>query len=177
MADSQNTYQNDVKIKSGNSFWKTLVGIIAAVVIGICGYGYVDTEIDKAYEEGYSDAKITEYNKGFNQGKNQGESLGYSRGYSAGYKEAREKYETTNKSSGSSSKNSGNSGKNSNGSNSYSSNNEKEYSYVLNKNTKKFHYSSCHSVKQMADHNKRFHNGTRTEVIEMGYSPCGNCHP
>ena len=92
MADSQNTYQNDVKIKSGNSFWKTLVGIIAAVVIGICGYGYVDTEIDKAYEEGYADAKITEYNKGFNQGKKQGESLGYSRGYSTGYKEAREKY-------------------------------------------------------------------------------------
>lgn len=177
MADSQNTYQNDVKVKSENSFWKTLVGIIAAVVVAVCGYGYVDTEIDKAYEEGYEAAKVAEYNKGFNQGKKQGESLGYSNGYSVGYKEASEKYENTNKSSGSSGKNSGSSGKNYSGSNNYSSNNEKEYSYILNKNTDKFHYSWCHSVNQMKEKNKIYFSGTRTQVINKGYSPCGNCNP
>ena len=49
--------------------------------------------------------------------------------------------------------------------------------YVLNTNTKKFHYPSCRSVKQMSEKNKAFYNGTRDEVIAMGYSSCGNCHP
>ncbi len=47
--------------------------------------------------------------------------------------------------------------------------------YVLNTNTKKFHYPSCKSVKQMSDKNKAYYNGTRDEVIAMGYDPCGNC--
>lgn len=50
-------------------------------------------------------------------------------------------------------------------------------SYILNKNTKKFHYSWCPSVAQMKEKNKRTYEGTRTELISMGYSPCGNCHP
>lgn len=49
--------------------------------------------------------------------------------------------------------------------------------YVLNTNTKKFHYPSCKSVKQMSEQNKSFFTGTRAEVINMGFDPCGNCHP
>ena len=49
--------------------------------------------------------------------------------------------------------------------------------YVLNTNTKKFHYPSCSSVKKMSEKNKAYHIGTRDEVIAMGYDPCGNCHP
>lgn len=49
--------------------------------------------------------------------------------------------------------------------------------YVLNTNTKKFHYPSCSSVKRMSEKNKSFFTGTRDEVIVMGYDPCGNCHP
>ena len=49
--------------------------------------------------------------------------------------------------------------------------------YVLNLNTKKFHYPSCKSVKQMKDKNKGYYTGTRDEVIAKGYDPCGNCHP
>ena len=49
--------------------------------------------------------------------------------------------------------------------------------YVLNTNTKKFHYPSCSSVKKMSEKNKSFFTGTRDEVIAMGYDPCGNCHP
>ena len=49
--------------------------------------------------------------------------------------------------------------------------------YILNKNTKKFHISSCKSVKQMKDSNKIEFNGTREEVISKGYVPCGNCKP
>ncbi len=49
--------------------------------------------------------------------------------------------------------------------------------YVLNANTRKFHYPSCRSVKQMKESNKVFFTGTRDEVIAKGYKPCGNCHP
>ncbi len=52
-----------------------------------------------------------------------------------------------------------------------------KYDYVLNKNTKKFHYPSCNSVASMSEANKEFYNGTRDELIADGYKPCGNCHP
>lgn len=49
--------------------------------------------------------------------------------------------------------------------------------YILNKNTKKFHYPECRSVKQMKEKNKKYYTGTREECIGMGYDPCGNCNP
>lgn len=49
--------------------------------------------------------------------------------------------------------------------------------YVLNKNTKKFHYPSCSSVDQMKEKNKLHYVWTREEVIRRGYEPCGRCHP
>ncbi len=51
------------------------------------------------------------------------------------------------------------------------------YTYILNTNTYKFHSPFCRDVKKMADYNKLEYNGTRDEVIAMGYSPCGHCHP
>lgn len=47
--------------------------------------------------------------------------------------------------------------------------------FIANKNTKKFHYPYCGSVKQMKDKNKRELNCSREEAIQQGYSPCGNC--
>ena len=52
-----------------------------------------------------------------------------------------------------------------------------ETDYILNTNTKKFHYTDCRSVKQMKDKNKKYYTGTREECIGMGYDPCGNCRP
>ena len=49
--------------------------------------------------------------------------------------------------------------------------------YVLNTNTMKFHYPSCSSVASMAEHNKEYVETSREELIEAGYSPCGNCEP
>ena len=49
--------------------------------------------------------------------------------------------------------------------------------YVLNTNTKKFHYPYCRSVKQMSGKNKAYHTGTRDEVLAMGFVPCKNCNP
>lgn len=52
-----------------------------------------------------------------------------------------------------------------------------EQTYILNNNTKKFHYPSCSSAKKIKDSNKGSFTGARDELIERGYSPCGNCHP
>ena len=49
--------------------------------------------------------------------------------------------------------------------------------YILNRNTYKFHYPYCKSVKQMKEKNKIYYTGTRDEVLAMGYVPCKNCNP
>ena len=54
---------------------------------------------------------------------------------------------------------------------------EKTTDYVLNTNTKKFHYASCSSAKQIKETNKGYYSGTRDELIAMGYDPCGRCLP
>ena len=54
---------------------------------------------------------------------------------------------------------------------------QNQISYVANKNTKKFHYSDCPSVKQMSDKNKVYITATSEEMKNKGYSPCGNCNP
>lgn len=50
-------------------------------------------------------------------------------------------------------------------------------SYILNTNSKKFHYPTCSSVGQMKDANKQEYTGSRDDLIAEGYSPCGRCHP
>jgi competence protein ComEC len=49
--------------------------------------------------------------------------------------------------------------------------------YIANTNTKKFHYPDCYSVTRMKESNKWYFTGSRDELIELGYSPCGNCKP
>lgn len=49
--------------------------------------------------------------------------------------------------------------------------------YVLNTNTKKFHYPSCSSVTEMRSKNRRDVNVTRDEIIAQGYNPCKRCNP
>lgn len=52
-----------------------------------------------------------------------------------------------------------------------------ESTYILNTNTKKFHYPSCSSVKQMSDKNKQTYTGSRDDLISQGYDPCKKCNP
>lgn len=53
----------------------------------------------------------------------------------------------------------------------------KTYSYILNTNTKKFHYPSCSSVKTIKPKNYATFEGTREEILNKGYESCGRCHP
>ena len=54
---------------------------------------------------------------------------------------------------------------------------EKSQTYILNTNTKKFHYPSCSSVDSMKDKNKQEYTGSRDDIIAMGYDPCKRCYP
>lgn len=49
--------------------------------------------------------------------------------------------------------------------------------YILNTNTGKFHYPDCESVKDMSDWNRQEIEAARSELIERGFTPCGNCKP
>lgn len=54
---------------------------------------------------------------------------------------------------------------------------EKENTYILNTNTKKFHESWCSSVKKMSEKNKKIYTGERSNVTSQGYIPCKICNP
>lgn len=49
--------------------------------------------------------------------------------------------------------------------------------YILNTNTKVFHYPHCKSVNQMSEKNKKYSYDSRDEIESQGYKSCGNCHP
>lgn len=49
--------------------------------------------------------------------------------------------------------------------------------YILNTNTKKFHYPDCSSAERMNESNKKSFTGDRAELISQGYSPCSRCNP
>lgn len=49
--------------------------------------------------------------------------------------------------------------------------------YVLNTRTGKFHYPSCRDVSRMSEENRVDFFGTRKEVINRNYTPCGHCKP
>ena len=52
-----------------------------------------------------------------------------------------------------------------------------DVTYVLNKNSKKFHSPSCSSVKKIKEKNKEFSSQTAEELVAAGYDPCGSCKP
>ena len=54
---------------------------------------------------------------------------------------------------------------------------DNKVTYILNTNTKKFHYPDCPSVEDMKKKNKKLFTGSCDDAIELGYSPCGKCKP
>lgn len=49
--------------------------------------------------------------------------------------------------------------------------------YILNTNSKKFHYASCPSVARMKKENQEKYTGNRSDLIAQGYEPCKKCNP
>ena len=55
------------------------------------------------------------------------------------------------------------------------SNNKVPTTYIINKNSKKFHLPDCSSVKDMKPQNKKESDKTREELEDLGYIPCKAC--
>ncbi len=49
--------------------------------------------------------------------------------------------------------------------------------YILNIDSMKFHEVGCWSADTISPENKSTYEGTRDELINKGYSPCGHCDP
>lgn len=49
--------------------------------------------------------------------------------------------------------------------------------FVLNNNSKRFHYPDCASVAQILEKNREDVVASRDELIARGFKPCGNCQP
>ena len=49
--------------------------------------------------------------------------------------------------------------------------------YILNTKTKKFHLPGCPYAENMQEENRELFEGSREELLEQGYSPCGRCGP
>lgn len=52
-----------------------------------------------------------------------------------------------------------------------------EYTYIVNNGSMRFHYEWYDSVDHITESNKAEITGTREQLIEQGYKPCGECHP
>lgn len=52
-----------------------------------------------------------------------------------------------------------------------------EFTYIYNKNTKKFHYEWCNSVEDIKEKNKGTFTGTSEQMEKKGYQPCKRCNP
>ncbi len=48
--------------------------------------------------------------------------------------------------------------------------------YVLNTNSKKIHLPDCSSAKSMSDKNREEYFGTKEELLNKGYTECGQCN-
>lgn len=54
---------------------------------------------------------------------------------------------------------------------------EEEGTYILNTNTKKFHFPSCNNVDRISDKNREEYSGNREALIDDRYEPSGCCNP
>lgn len=52
-----------------------------------------------------------------------------------------------------------------------------ECDYVLNNKSMKFHIPDCSGVENIGKSNRKKYTGTREDLIDKGYKPCGTCNP
>ena len=52
-----------------------------------------------------------------------------------------------------------------------------ETEYILNTNSMKFHDPDCEWAQKISDRNRQDYTGSREDLIEQGYTPCGGCNP
>jgi len=52
-----------------------------------------------------------------------------------------------------------------------------EAKYVLNIKSWKFHDPDCPGLAQMNAKNRENYDGSRSDLVKLGYEPCGTCKP
>ena len=52
-----------------------------------------------------------------------------------------------------------------------------EGSYILNTGSRKFHLPGCSGAEKISSKNRETYHGSRQDLIDMGYKPCGSCKP
>ncbi len=52
-----------------------------------------------------------------------------------------------------------------------------ECSYILNKNTHKFHYKHCYTIDLMSQNSKVYCDDSRESIVNHNYTPCMKCKP
>lgn len=52
-----------------------------------------------------------------------------------------------------------------------------EITYVVNTNTRKFHYPSCSSAGEIKEKNRQDSTKTRDQLVSEGFVPCKRCNP
>ncbi len=148
---------------------KNLIIGVLSLSIGLgSGFAIQHGNYDKGYDKGYDEGYVIGHKKGVNEGHDEGIKIGYN--------EARF-YNSTGRHSSKSSTADTYTGYYEKWDNTSDTSDNVTYTYVGNKNTKKFHKPSCSSVKQMKDSNKKYFDCSRDEIIDNGYSPCGRCNP
>lgn len=137
--------------------------ILLAVFVGIQIYKF-------GYENGFDSGHAGWYNKGYLEGREDG----YKSGLDAGFEQAKAELSADFTSDASETEEQRTSEQQA------ESGDETvpaEYSFVLNKNSKRFHSPDCKSTLNMKEENKEYYTGTREEMIQKGYKPCGSCKP
>lgn len=166
-----------VGLETGEGFFGVIENIASKVELD--PFASIKEEaFERGREAGFKAGERSGYNNGLRDGKRQmlqelsEEGKTYDAGYNDGYKKGKE----DGKSGGAkivwpSSDNSSEETK------PESEPEVPSVSYVLNKNTKKFHLIWCASVGDIKSSNRWDFSGTREEVIAMGYVPCKRCNP
>lgn len=54
---------------------------------------------------------------------------------------------------------------------------DEKVTYIINTNSGRFHLPECQSVQDMKEKNRKEFFGTREELLDAGYKPCGRCNP
>lgn len=49
--------------------------------------------------------------------------------------------------------------------------------YILNTNSRKFHEPDCDGITDISEYNRKSFTGSREQLIDGGYEPCGRCNP
>ena len=59
----------------------------------------------------------------------------------------------------------------------YLTDEDEEGTYILNVKSKKFHRPDCPGAQDISEKNRKEYTGSRNQLVEEGYKPCGSCNP